>query len=117
MRIDLSDLEKVLAIKRDFEIPLEHIVEVRTEVPETSWREIRAPGTYLLGVIKAGTYYTPRGKEFWYVTKKGCLVLELRDEPYKRIILSVDRYKQWAERIKKAISKHHQASLSQEKAD
>jgi len=44
-------------------------------------------GTYLPEVIKAGTYYTPRGKEFWYVTKKGCLVLELRDEPYKRIIL------------------------------
>jgi len=36
-----------LAIKRDFEIPLEHIVEVRTEFPETSWKEIRAPGTYL----------------------------------------------------------------------
>ena len=47
LRIDLSDLEKVLAIKRDFEIPLEHIVEVRTEFPETSWKEIRAPGTYL----------------------------------------------------------------------
>ena len=114
LKIDLRDREKVLAIKRDFEIPLEHIVEVKTEAPTTSWREIRAPGTYLPGVIKAGTYYTPRGKEFWYVTKKGCLVLELRDEPYKRIILSVDRYKQWAERIKKAVSKHHQASLSQE---
>jgi len=114
LRIDLSDLEKVLAIKRDFEIPLEHIVEVRTEAPEISWREIRAPGTYLPGVIKAGTYYTPRGKEFWYVTKKGCLVLELRDEPYRRIILSVERYKQWAESIKKATSKCYQASLSQE---
>ncbi len=63
-----------MVIKRDFEISLEHIVEVRTEAPETSWREIRAPRTYLPGVMKAGTYYTPRGKEFWYATKKGCLV-------------------------------------------
>jgi len=35
--------------------------------------------------------------------EKGLFGLELRDEPYKRIILSVDRYKQWAERIKKLL--------------
>ena len=31
LRIDFRDREKVLAIKGDFEIPLEHIIEVRTE--------------------------------------------------------------------------------------
>ena len=28
------------------------------------------PVTFIPGVIKAGTYLTNRGKEFWYVTRK-----------------------------------------------
>jgi len=114
LKIDLGDLEKVLAIKGDFEIPLEHIIEATTEAPKTSWREIRAPGTYLPRAIKAGTYYTPRGKEFWYVTKKGCLVLELKNDPYKKIVLSIDRCKEWVERINKVVSKN-QRSLEEER--
>jgi len=105
LRIDLGSLEKVLAIRGGFEIPLENIVKVGTEAHRTGWREIRAPGTYLPGVIKAGTYYTPRGREFWYVTEKGVLVLELENETYKRIVLSIDDNEEWAERIKKATSK------------
>jgi hypothetical protein len=111
LKIDLKDLQKVLAIRGGFKIPLEHIVKATTETPETSWREIRAPGTYLPGVIKAGTYYTPRGREFWYATKKGCLVLELKNESYKRIVLSIDGNKQWAERINKAISTHQKKEI------
>ena len=105
LRIDLGDLEKVLAIKGGFEIPLENIVEVGTEAHRTGWKETRAPGTHLPGVIKAGTYYTPRGKEFWYVTEKGVLVLELENETYKRIVLSIDGNTEWAARIRKATLK------------
>ena len=32
-------------------------------------KEIKAPGTSIPGLIKAGTFYSNRGKEFWYVTK------------------------------------------------
>jgi len=105
LRIDLGDLEKALAIRGGFEIPLQNIVEAGTEAHRTGWKEIRAPETHLPGVIKAGTYYTPRGKEFWYVTDKGVLVLELENEPYKRIILSIDRNKEWAQRINEASSR------------
>jgi len=105
LRIGLGDLEKALGIRGGFEIPLQNIVKAGTEAHRTGWEEIRALGTHLPGVAKAGTYYTPRGKEFWYVTDKGVLVLELEDEPYKRIILSVDGNKEWAEKINKATSK------------
>jgi len=103
--IDLGDLEKALAIRGGFEIPLQNIVKAGTEAHRTGWKEVRAPGTHLPGVIKAGTYYTPRGREFWYVTEKGVLVLELENEDYKRIVLSVDGNKEWAQRINKATSK------------
>jgi len=105
LRIDLGDLEKALAIRGGFKIPLQNIVKAGTEAHRTGWKEVRAPGTHLPGVIKAGSYYTPRGKEFWYVTDKGVVVLELENEPYQRIILSIDENKEWAERINTAISK------------
>ena len=105
LRIDLENLEKALAIRGGFEIPLENIVKAGTEAQRTGWREIRAPGTHVPGAIKAGTYYTPRCKEFWYVTDKGVLVLELENELYKRIILSVDGNQEWADRINKATSR------------
>jgi len=105
LRINLGDLEKALAIKGGFEIPLQNIIKAGTEAHRTGWEETRAPGRHLPGATKAGTYYTPRGKEFWYVTDKGVLVLELENEPYKRIILSIDENKEWAEKINKATSK------------
>jgi len=105
LKIDFGGLEKVLGIRGGFEIPLEHIVKVGTEAHRTGWKEVRAPGAHLLGVIKAGTYYTPRGREFWYVTEKGVLVLELENEPYKRIVLSVDGNEEWVGRIKEAALK------------
>jgi hypothetical protein len=105
LKIDLEGLEKALAIKGGFEIPLQNILKAGTEAHRTGWEETRAPGTHLPGVTKAGTYYTPRGKEFWYVTDKGVLVLELENESYKRIILSIDGNKEWAEKINQATSK------------
>ena len=106
LRIDFGDLNRLLGIKGGFEIPLQNIVKAGTEAHRTGWVETRAPGVHLPGTTKSGTYYTPRGKEFWYVTPdKGILVLELEDETYKRIIISIDEKKEWAEKINKAASK------------
>lgn len=40
-------------------IPLSAIIGVSTEEPSSDWRELRIPGTFVPGIIKAGTYYTP----------------------------------------------------------
>jgi hypothetical protein len=87
LHIELSVSEKVLSLRGSFAIPWSHITEVKAAEPESNWWDIRAPGTFLPGVIKAGTYYTRRVKEFWYYPKgKKPLVLELKDENYKRVI-------------------------------
>jgi hypothetical protein len=102
IQIELEWYEQLWAFNwyNTFEIPLIHIENVTTDEPPSTWQEIRAPGTFLPGVIKAGTYYTPRGKEFWYVTKdRDYLVLELRDESFKKIILTLDQNQSWLERI------------------
>jgi len=102
LQIELEWYEQLWAfyLPKTIEIPLEHIEQATTEEPLSTWLEIRAPGTFLPGVIKAGTYYTKQGKEFWYVTKeKDYLTLELKDEPFKRIILTLEQNDIWVERI------------------
>ncbi len=100
--IDLEWYEQLWAftLTSRFEIPLAHIDRATTEEPASSWAEIRAPGTCLPGVIKAGTYYSKRGKEFWYVTgDRHYLTLELHDEPYRRIVFTIPDNEHWARQI------------------
>ena len=103
LRISFSITKKILSMKGSFTIPLNHIVRVTTQMPKPTWKEIKAPGTSIPGLIKAGTYYTDKGKEFWYVTKgKKILNLELKNESYKRIILGLDSNVKWAKKISEA---------------
>ncbi|MGH1393201.1 MAG: hypothetical protein ACRAVC_04095 [Trichormus sp.] len=91
-------------LNQTFVIPLNNITSAVTTEPVSSWTEIRSPGTSIPGVIKAGTYYSSRGKEFWYVTQdKNYLTLELNHESFKRIILTIDNHQDWAERINLSI--------------
>lgn len=89
--IKFSTVEKILSVHRSFIIPLSEISETHTRIPTRSYKQLRIPGTFIPGLIKAGTYFTKRGWEFWYVTrKKNFLTFELKKGFYKRIILSVD---------------------------
>jgi hypothetical protein len=107
LTIELEWYEQLWAVTldRQMHIPLERIDRVTTAEPQSDWAEIRAPGTFLPGVIKAGTYYTKRGKEFWYVTAdKDYLTLELHDEPYRRIVITIPDNIAWGERIDRALA-------------
>ncbi len=103
VQIELEWYEQLWAFTLDktMEIPISEIELATTEEPMSNWAEIRAPGTFLPGVIKAGTYYTARGKEFWYVTgEKDYLTLVLKNEkPYRRIIITIDNSDDWVRRI------------------
>jgi hypothetical protein len=102
LQIELSGTERLLMVRfaRTVTVPLSSIEGVSTDTPESSWLELRAPGTMVPGLIKAGTYYTRRGKELWYaVRKKGFLVLDLKDHPYRRIVLTLDDNEAWADEL------------------
>ena len=86
-------------------IPCNHIQSISTSAPVSSWAEVRSPGLTLPGVIKAGTYYSSRGKEFWYVTQKqNYLTLELTNETWQRIIITIDDNQTLAEQINQHLS-------------
>ncbi|WP_019501126.1 PH domain-containing protein [Pseudanabaena sp. PCC 6802] len=107
VKIQLSGTERFWAfhIGSTITIPVAHIKSVSTAEPASNWKEIRAPGAFIPGFIKSGTYYSDRGREFWYVTReKDYLILELKDEYYKWITLTIDNSEALARQIQAAIA-------------
>ena len=94
LAITFSFWEKVWGFHGNFSIPLDHIENVTMTLPPSHWTDMRAPGSFLPGVIKAGTYFTKNGKEYWYVTRgeKKFITIELEQDRYKRIVLSLPKY-------------------------
>jgi hypothetical protein len=102
LRIEFEWYEQLWAfhLSKAIEVPLSHITRVTTTEPQSSWAEVRAPGTFVPGVIKAGTYYTRTGREFWYVTdQKNYLTLELHSDDYQRIVLTIENHEDWQQQI------------------
>lgn len=107
LQISWEWYEQILAVNfhQKIVIPCHHIKSISTTEPASSWAEIRNPGITLPGVIKAGTYYSNRGKELWYVTKdQNYLTLELENENWQRIIITIDDNQTWAEQINQRLS-------------
>ncbi|MDG7050676.1 MAG: hypothetical protein JRZ94_05690 [Nitrososphaerota archaeon] len=99
LHINLNWKEKLAAISGSLTIPLTHITSVDLDYPRIP-NGIRLPGSYLPGLVAAGTYYTRKGKEFWCVIKKkNILRIELKDEFYSRLILGLDNNKSWKETL------------------
>lgn len=90
LKISLGLWEKLWSLHGDFSIPSSNLVSISEKLPQNSWWDIKFPGTFFPGVIKAGTYLTPRGKEFWYWVRnrKKIYTIELKNMRYKRLILA-----------------------------
>jgi hypothetical protein len=103
LTLALQGAERLWAFRRaPIVIPRAHVVRAETTLPPSTWKELRAPGTMLPGVIKAGTYYTGRGKEFWYAVrshKDSPLTIELAGDSYQRLALTIEDAVNLAERI------------------
>lgn len=90
---EVQGLHKLWAFKSRLMVPLAHIADVHAGDPallRSLWKGIRLPGTYLPGVLVAGTYYKGGERVFWDVRNtERAIVVELTDEPYRRLIVEV----------------------------
>src|SRR6184192_3588286 len=88
--IDVLGLHKIWARKSRLETPVNHISAVRHAADERV-RGIRLPGTQILGLITAGTYYEPGGKRvFWDVCDQGkAIAIDLQDESLSTLVIEV----------------------------
>jgi hypothetical protein len=112
-RIELTDRELVLhlgfwealaSFHRSIRIPLAN-VRGATDDDGYSGSDLglRAPGTYLPGVIAAGTYYNKGDKQFVYMTRRTHpVVIELANERWARVVVGVADARDAAVRINAA---------------
>lgn len=104
LHVELSWWEKVLSVRGSLRVPLESVERARPGRPPWTWRQLRIPGAHLPGIIKAGSYYTDRGWEFWFATLgKPYLTVELRSGRYRRLVLGVTENEAWVKRINRAV--------------
>ena len=116
INIQLDPTERIFGVhlSQKIEVPLETLQSVTLERPDTTWKELRAPGTYFPWLIKAGTYYSKRGRQFWYVLgDRPCLCLDMSEGYYKRIVLGSTNASSWQSQIQNQVQNQVQNSLPQ----
>jgi hypothetical protein len=104
LKITLTPIERLWAVRigKTITIPLTQIQQVSITAPSVNWKELRSPGTFVPGILKAGTFYQNSIRSFWYTKPKmPVLTLELSpDAYYRRIILSLNDNLTWYDRLK-----------------
>lgn len=104
--VRMEGWDKVWALKSQITIPLAHVrgaVPYSKEAAGNPW--LRMPGTYLPGVITAGSYWKP-GSEwvFWDVHEpESAIIVQLADEHYAKLVIEVENPAETIEQINRAI--------------
>ncbi len=101
--IALGGKEKFLALKQRIAIPKENVVSVSTERAKPSWISFKM-GTHVPKGFMAGTFWTRKGKAFYYVRDfSKCITLHLKGHEYSKVVVQVDDKEATAERLRKEI--------------
>ncbi len=101
----VKGLHKIWALKSELRIPLSSIRQARINKGEIArpkgWR---APGTYIPGLIIAGTYRSHGEKVFWDVVNKDrSIIVELKNHDYNQIVIEVEDPERAVREINKRI--------------
>jgi hypothetical protein len=89
---EVEGMHKVWALKSRLEIPLAHIRGARRDPKAVhGWKGWKAPGTYVPGLITAGTFYLHGERIFWDVRNpENAIVVDLDDDTYSQLIIEVE---------------------------
>jgi hypothetical protein len=91
--VQLEGWDALWALKRRIEIPLSQVRDVHYDSasPRRRPRGLRVPGTYLPGVIVAGTYRGMKSREFWSVRRpEKAIQIDLEGGKYDHLFLQVE---------------------------
>ena len=109
--LKFEGIEQLYALRRQLTVQKSSVVSAEYIAVFKDWQkiELRLPGTFLPGVILAGSFYTSNGWDFIYGLKPrgwtrptlhGVLVIETPKQRFRRIIVTVsetqaNEVKQW----------------------
>lgn len=84
-------LVRLWALSSGINVPVTAIVDVGVSPRKGLVKGFRAPGTYLPGVMTAGTFRSRGEKDLWMAGRaEKVLVIELHDERYRHVIVQVE---------------------------
>ena len=106
MILSVKGLHKLWALKSELRISLSHIQQARSNNGEiSSPKGWKSPGTYIPGLIIAGTYRSYGKKVFWDVVNKGkSIIIDLQDDDYQQIVIEVENPKIAIKKINQKIA-------------
>jgi hypothetical protein len=106
----LHGLHRFWALRGSVRVPLDRIRDVRFDPAEvkalrTEGGWLRVPGTYLPGLLKAGTYQRPGRLEFWDVRRPDhAIIVDLEGAEFDRLVVEVADPNVEVARLKAAMS-------------
>ncbi|WP_412538412.1 hypothetical protein R8Z50_21470 [Longispora sp. K20-0274] len=106
--VEIEGMHKLWALKGRLRIPLAHVRGAVVD-PARSRRPrgLRLPGTYLPGILAAGTYRSADGRAFWDVRDPDrAVVIDLVEEDFTELVLQVADPHATARLITDAIRPH-----------
>ena len=104
LQIKLNPLENIFSLHGSLKVPLENITNASTDKPGGEFGQIRAPGTHIPFILKAGSFLVNNGREFWFkLVGKPYLVIDIHGWDYNRIVLTLGNNMELAERINRSI--------------
>jgi hypothetical protein len=105
LTVKFSGIHMFWTLKRRLDVPLNHVVDARLDpalaASSPGWRLL---GAELPGVAVAGRFISNGERAFWDLRNPAkAVVVELRGERYKRLVLEVDDPETVVEAIHRAL--------------
>ncbi|HEV3113550.1 MAG TPA: hypothetical protein VGY99_23950 [Candidatus Binataceae bacterium] len=104
--VEVLGWSKLWCLKSRLDIPLRCVRQVTANgaLPKGFW--LRWPGTYIPGVLKAGSYWNGSRWSFWDVRhgRDNVVVIELSGWKYDYLVVEVNNPTATIERVRSAIS-------------
>jgi hypothetical protein len=91
--VEMLGVDKLWTLRSHIDIPLENVQAIRRDPDRVRrwWSGLRAPGTWIPGVIKAGTFHKDGKSVFFDVhDPANTVIIELADERFSELVLEVD---------------------------
>ena len=95
LELTVRGFDVVLALKKHLTVPLTHVtrveVGVASEARERLRNSLRMPGTYLPGIVTAGSYVEHGRWMFWDVhSGEQAITIYITHERYDAVVVDVD---------------------------
>lgn len=103
----MEGLDRLWALKSRIDVRLERVehIEHDPSVGFPGLIHIRMPGTYVPGIIAAGTFYGNGNRTFWNVRNPArAVVITLRDGQYDRLIIEVEEPDETVRQVREALA-------------